>query len=300
MKRLRGFLARLKRESLDLVELVLIPSLAAPLPWPLCFRVFRWVAFHWRFLYREPCTRALSQAHQRGWVDEPTTWLAMRRLVTLVDHADFYLERTRSDRWLQRHVDTDGHWTPPGKAAVWLTFHWGAGLWALRHAAASGLTASFMVASSHPDHFKGRTVLRHYVTRRNASVTRLLGRPTIDVSAPLRPALKVLQAHEQLVAVVDVPSDQVAASQQIQLLGMPARVPRALFRLAVERSIPVGVFLPGICLSTGRRLLRLRDFGTPTDVDALVNEVFAELERAITECPPAWHFWSEADRFFRA
>ena len=38
------------------------------------------MAFHWRFLYREPCARALAQAHQRGWVDESTTWLAMRRV----------------------------------------------------------------------------------------------------------------------------------------------------------------------------------------------------------------------------
>jgi hypothetical protein len=240
------------------------------------------------------------QALKRGWADDPTTWLAMRRLVTLVDHADFYLERTRSNRWLRKHVDTEGVWPQPGEPAVLLTFHWGAGLWALRHAASVGLNGSFMVASTHPDHFKGRYILRRYVTSRNASVTRMLGRPTLDVSAPLRPALKVLQASEQLIAVVDVPSDQVAASQPIHLLGLPARVPRALLRVAVERSIRVSVFLPGICLSSGRRLLRIRDLGIRTDIDTLTNDVFAELEKAITESPPAWHFWSEADRFFQA
>ncbi len=295
-----GAVERLRAEARDLVELVLVPGLAAVLPWRWCFRVFRWLCFHTRFLYRGPCERALTQAQARGWVDDPHTWLAHRRLVTLIDHADYFLERTRSDAWMRKHLHVDGAWPAPNQPAVLCTFHWGAGMWALRHAPSAGLRAHMMVAPPRGAHFDGRTVSRLYAVERTASIARALGRPTLDVSASLRPALRALSQREQVIAVVDVPADQVAVSQAIELLGMKARVPRALFRLAVEQAIPVSVFLTGICLASGKRVLRLRELGVYTEVDALIRDVFAELEQAIIESPPAWHFWSESERFFRA
>ena len=36
----------------------------------------------------------------------------------MVDHADFYLAIFRSDRWMRRHMDVEGHWPEPGKAAI--------------------------------------------------------------------------------------------------------------------------------------------------------------------------------------
>ena len=47
----KGWL-RLKREVRDLFELVLIPGLAAVLPWPVCFALFKRIS-NWRWLYRE-------------------------------------------------------------------------------------------------------------------------------------------------------------------------------------------------------------------------------------------------------
>ena len=290
---------RLRHEASDFVELLLVPGLAVVLPWRWCFQVFRWLCFHTRFLYREPCERALSQAEARGWVDDPHTWLAHRRLVTLIDHADYFLERTRSDAWMRKHLRVEGAWPAADCAAVLCTFHWGAGMWALRHAPSAGLHAHMMVAPPRGKQFERRTVLRLYAEERTASIARALGRPTLDVSASLRPTLRALRQHEQVIAVVDVPADQVAVSQPIQLLGMTARVPRALFRLAVEQSIPVSVFLTSICLASGTRVLRLKDLGVYTEVDALVRDVFLELEQAIKDSPPAWHFWGESDRFFR-
>ena len=50
--------------------------------------------------------------------------------------------------------------------------------------------------------------------------------------------------------------------------------------------------------ATGRRTLRITQLGVCTDADQLIRDVFARLEAAIREDPPAWHFWSEAPRFF--
>lgn len=290
---------RVRTELRDLIELVALPGLARLLPWPLCFRVFRWLS-HWSWLYRAPCEAALAHASQRGAIaaGAQAQWLAHRRLVTLVDHADYHLARSRGDAWMARHLRVDGQWPAPDQAALLCTFHWGAGMWGLRHAHLAGLRPHALVAPLQGAHFAGRSVLHRYAVARTAEVTCALGRPTLDVSASLRPALRALGAQEQVLAVVDVPADQAESSQVVQVFGLRARVPRALLRMAAERAIPVTIYLTGIDMVTGERFLRIRQLEPQTDVDKLFELVFAEFDRALREDTAAWHFWSESERFF--
>lgn len=290
-------LTRIKVEARDALELVLLPGLAALLPWRIAFALFKQIA-RWRFLYRDGCDNALAQARKRGWVGNEADWLLKRRLVTLVDHADLYLARTRSDRWMRKYLDVDGSWPPHGAHAVLCTFHWGAGMWGLRHLGASSLRAHALVAPLSGAHFAGRTVLHWYARQRTAEVSRTLGCAALDVSASLRPAVRALRQAEQIVAAVDVPADQVSASREISLLGMRARVPRGLLRLAVDQQAPVSVYVTGIRMSDGQRFLRIRNLPVHDDTDALVDEVFAHLEAAIAADAPVWHFWGEAERIF--
>jgi lauroyl/myristoyl acyltransferase len=290
---------RLRHELRDLVEVVLLPALAAVLPWPVAFAIFKRLA-RWSFLYRAPSQRALAQAQQRGWVADPDAWMRDRKLTTLVDHADHYLVRTRSDHWLEKHLDVEGQWPEPGHAEIALTFHWGAGMWGLRSAARSGLKGHMLVAALNSAHFAGHSILHRYINARTRSIALSLRNPYIDVSTGMRPALRVLQDGQQLFAVVDVPADQVAASQPVRIAGLSARLPTGLLRLAVDRKIPVSVYVTGIRMDTGRRFLRIRQLGVPSDVDSLVAGLAADLDALIRERPPAWHFWSEAERFFRA
>jgi phosphatidylinositol dimannoside acyltransferase len=288
---------RLRNELRDLVEVGLLPGLAAVLPWRVCFAVFKWLSRR-QFLYREPCERALVEAAKRGWAADPQTWIAHRRLVTLVDHSDHYLTRTRSDAWMAKHLNVQGSWPAPSEASLQLTFHWGAGMWALRHAHASGLKAHMLVAGVNGKHFLGHFVLHHYIRARTRSIALALRQPTVDVSVSLRPVLRALRANEQVIAVIDVPADQVSASQTIDLLGMQARIPTALIRVAVEQGTPVNVFLTGIDMSNGRRFLRIQPLGVHDDLNTLIQVVFKVLENAIRDDAAAWHFWSESERFF--
>lgn len=290
---------RLRHELRDLVEVVLVPAIAAVLPWPVAFAIFKRLA-RWSLLYRAPSQRALAEAQKRGWVADPAIWLRDRKLTTLVDHADHYLARTRSDRWMDRHLEVDGQWPAAGQAAIALTFHWGAGMWGLRSAARAGLHGHMLVAALDSAHFAGHAVLHRYIKARTRSIALSLRCPFIDVSTSMRSALRVLHHHEQLFAVVDVPADQVAASQPVEILGMPARLPTGLLRLAVERQIPVCVYVTGIHMDTGQRFLRIRELGVPAGLEALVASLSSQLDSLIRENPPAWHFWSEAERFFRA
>lgn len=291
-------LARLRAEARDLVELVLIPGLAAVLPWPVCFRIFR-VLCRADFLYRDDCREALEQARERGWVrDEPARWLQRCRLVVLIDHADYYLSLSRSDRWMARHLLVSGAWPDATEPAILCTFHWGAGMWALRHVAAHGLHVHLVIAPHSRAAFEGRAVRFWYYTRRIAAIPRALGREAIEATRSPRPILRALRSGEQVAAVVDVPADQVTASESIDFLGLRARVPRGLLRMACESGVPVTVYLLGIRLSDGKRTLRIHRLGSCDSLELLIKEVFSYLESAIEEEPAAWHFWRVAPRFF--
>ncbi len=86
-------IARTKAFIRDLLELVLIPGLAAVLPWPLCFRVFRSIAGRCQWLYRSACDPALQQAHARGMVadDQQGLWLARRWLSMFILYEDLFV-----------------------------------------------------------------------------------------------------------------------------------------------------------------------------------------------------------------
>ena len=226
---------RLQTELRDFAELVLLPGLAAVLPWNCCFRVFKRLArLHW--LYKVPCEEALRQARILGWAGEDEAhWLWTRRLITLVDHADHYLGLSRGDAWMRKHLMVEGAWPSHDKGIMLLTFHWGAGYWGLRHAAANGLQPHALVASLDSHAYQGRTVMSRYARSRNAHVARTLRSPNIDVAQHLKQVIRALRDNHSLLGVMDVPADEVKSSMRIDLLGMQACVPRGLLRLAVNQ-----------------------------------------------------------------
>lgn len=291
---------RLFVESLDLLELVIIPGLAAILPWRVCFRIFGWLARQ-PWLYREPCNLALQRARTLGWAGEDEVhWLWVRKLVTLIDHADHYLGLFRSDKWMRRNLCVEGHWPTSDKPHLLLTFHWGAGYWGLRHASASGLRPHALIATLDSGAYQGRTVLRRYAMSRNANVSRTLGADTIDVSKDLKKVSRSIRLGEPLLGVVDVPADEARAAIDVELLGMRARVPRGLFKLAVEKQIDVVVYITGLNTRSGQRFLTIKPLGIYDDTRALADAVFQELSSFIALDAPAWHFWSVSERLFQA
>lgn len=288
---------RWRVELRDLIELVLAPGLAAVLPWRWCFALFKRLA-RVQWLYRSACQQALAQAQARGQVVDAGAWLAARRLVTLVDHADHYLAISRSNAWMQRHLTVTGAWPARDVPGIFCTFHWGAGMWGLRHAGAQHMQGHALVAAMEGTPFAGRSVLHWYVRARTRSVGQALGRAPLVVSGSLRPVIQALRRHEQVMAAVDVPADQASASLPVLIAGMPARVPKALLRLAVEQKVPVTIYLTGIDMESGQRSLHISTLPTFDNVEDLVVAVFEHLSTAIAQDSAAWHFWGEAPRFF--
>lgn len=290
--------ARFKQELHDLLELVLLPGLAALLPWAWCFAVFKRMA-HWSWLYRVPCEEALTQARARGWSGKDEAhWIWQRRLYTLVDHADLYLSLTRKNQWMRVHMQVEGNWPKVGEPAVLCTFHWGAGMWGLRHARSVGLNAHAMVAPLEAKFFVRRWVLYRYAVLRTAEVTHVLGNSALDVSQSLRPALNALRQKQTVMAAIDVPADTAESSMPIRILGMNAAVPRALLRLAVKHQVPVYVYVTGLDTQTGKRWLSIKPMPATDNLETMAHQVFTELDQLIVQEAPAWHFWGVAERFF--
>lgn len=292
---------RLRVELRDLLELVLVPGLAAWLPWSWCFALFRRLA-HIDWFYRPTTHEALRQAQALGQVPAGTQaqWLHTRRLVTMVDHADYYLARTRSDAYMRRHMDVQGQWPAPGQAGVLLSFHWGAGMWALRHAGAQNLKVHALVAALEGAPFAGRKVLHRYAIARTAQVGVALRQAPLQISGSLRPVVQALRRREQVLGLVDVPADQAEGSSvPITVCGMAARVPKGLLRLAFDMQVPVTVYINGFDVMTGRRFLRIEQIAPQPDLPTLADTVFARLDDCMAQNKALWHFWGEAHRFFK-
>ena len=282
----------------DLLELFVLPGLAAVLPWRLCFALYRQLA-QCKGLYRSATDAAWPWAKQNMPELVQQQWACERRLLTLVDHADCVLSCTRSARWAHRHVQVSGHWPAPDKPQVICTFHWGAGLWTLQSMRQAGLSVHALAASLEGSQFAGRPVLHCYARWRTAQVVKALGHPTIDVSASLRPVLQALKNNHSVLGVVDVPADNVEASVCVPLLGRSVQVPRGLLRLAAERQLPVTLFTAGLDFKTGRRNWVIHSLGVVTDAPALFDAVFGVLNQAIEASPSAWHLWAEMPRFLQ-
>ncbi len=293
----KGWL-RLKREVRDLFELVLIPGLAAVLPWPVCFALFKRIS-NWRWLYREACVPALEEAIERGHCSDADEWLFERKLVTLIDHADHYLFRTRPDAWMDRYVDVYGQWGTGNESGLLWTFHWGAGMWALRHAKVSGMQANMVLAAPSGPDFAGRMVFSRYVRARMRSVHQALGRPVILVPGGMAGLREALERQQQVAVVMDVPQDQVNITRVTEILGLPVSVPAVLPQMAVDKALPVTVFHMGVSLETGRRVLHVIHLGAFHDPKALTDAAFTHLDSLLKHSPAAWHLWAQASRFFQ-
>lgn len=290
---------RLRVEFRDLIELFIVPCMAALLPWPICFRFFRWIT-RYDFLYRSNWQSAVIQFH--GHYPETTpgalkAWCHQRRLVTLIDHADLYLSLTRSNQWMRKYLDQDGSWPSPSKAGILCTFHWGAGMWGLRHAHESGLQVHALVAALEGSHFRGRSMLHTYAKLRTSEVSKVLGKKTLDVSSSLRPVIKALKQCEQVLAAVDVPPDQVSHSFPVNLLNTTIWMPRGLLRVAAEQNIPVTVYVTGIDFKSGRRKLNIIPINQNLTIEILGEKVFENLNKSMIKSSSSWHFWQELKRF---
>jgi phosphatidylinositol dimannoside acyltransferase len=286
----------------DLFVLFLIPALVAMLPWFLGFRVLRSLAsIAWSPRYDDAaaayasCVRWLPDQDRERW---QRAW----RLQRWVDRADIFLYFLRRDGYVRRRVTQTGAWPAADVAQghLYITFHWGTGIWALRSASLAGKPSAFLSIALGEITDPRHPFATAYAKLRMHVTAKACGLPIIYTGGATDRMLATLQQKNNVAALVDLVVGADQASVPVTLFDRPAVLPRGTIRLAVENKVPVLVFRCHTDLDNGRRLLEI----TPSQVfateAAMAEFLAAQLEAALRAKPSAWHFWTGIDRLMRA
>jgi hypothetical protein len=297
---LRG---RLRHAARDALEWLLLPTVSAVMPWRWSFRLYRRVAQSDR-LFGAATRSVLAAAAAWRPLAEPTAWAAAYRLVQLIDRADLWLSRFRSDRWIDRHLEFEGDaW--PDRPFVGITFHYGAGLWAIRHLCRGGRRASFLSLRLERGFARGSLLQHAYARARLREVERAGRAPVIYTGGSFAEMRAALGRGVCILGLIDIPPGRAHSGMPVQFLGDRAWFPTGLLRLARIENAAVAVFTLGCDRATGKRKLHIRclpahDPVPPEDDEARLQIVARELEQAIDADPPAWHAWADLPLFRQA
>jgi phosphatidylinositol dimannoside acyltransferase len=289
----------LRRLLRDALELFLIPGIALALSWPVCFRLFRRLsATSW--LYRNETERALEGASKLVSIANPAAWASAYRLVRLVDHADLYLSRFRGDQWLRRYVSVQGPGWPKSGPVLAITFHWGAGLWGLRHFRARRRQVSVLVRRVDEGEFSDVSVHYWYERLRTHETARAGGAPVIYADARSIPAMKrAIAGGIPVVGLFDVSVAGQRNFVETRFLGRTAMFPRGLLFLAVSTRVPIIIYRVGLDRTSGYRTLVISAPLIAQSEQQLAEVLVQQLEEAIRADSAAWHNWPGVDGFFK-
>ncbi len=277
------------------------PALAASLPWSAGFALLSRVSASDTTCF-DAESAAWQQARRFAGISLPgarsadvdeIAWRRAWRLVQLVDHADLFLTLTRSDRWLDRHVDVRGAWPAAGPFLA-VTCHWGAGLWALRHLGRSRHRSRFLARRLSPAEFGGDFGRRSYMRLRIRATERATGAPVIYTGGATVEIAQALDARSSIVALCDVPLPAGRSKIEAPFRGGRLAMPRGLIALACARGIPIVTFSAGLDRATGRRQLEIAPAEIHRDPAAAAAALARSLEALLACDSAAWHMWPYA------
>lgn len=286
----------LRVESRCLLELYLLPGLCALLPWAIGYRWLRFCA-RWPWLFGAEWRAAYAAAQPFLPAQDEAQWGHDYRTCRLVDHADFWLSRTRTRRWLTRYISSTGSWHATQQAAVGVFFHWCAGMWAIRALSVAG-PSSAVLAGRFSKRSMGMSWLAYcYGHLRLAELARAGGRPLIYAPGTLKRAAAELAAGNWVTGTPDVPPTETRLARPVQLFGRPAQFTEGLLRIAREAGVPVVMFTLGLDLASGRRDLRIEGPFDPHDPD-LLQRIASYWEALIREKPWGFTLWPMMPAYF--
>jgi hypothetical protein len=288
----------LARELRAVLERVLLPGLAAVLPWSWCTRLYGLLA-RAGFLYRGEIDAAWE--HARHYLPTDPLWKRRARFHLLVDNADYFLTLFRGRRWMARHIAvTGGENLPAGVNAMLLvTFHWGQGFWALRWLRERGQPAAWLHAPVASRLRPGGYVSGLMGRLRIRQVARLSGARPIPVGGSISAMRERLQhARLPVMAMPDAPLRPGQRTLAIELLGRPARIAAGVITMAAEDRVPVHAYTMRVDPLTGQRHLAIGPRLPDGDPAVLAQALADVLSGAIREDPAAWYVWAFAGGFF--
>jgi hypothetical protein len=289
-------LAALREEFRSLIKHWLLPGLAIVLPWSWAVRLYRRAARH-PGLYEDEWRPALAQARRFVPIDDEDDWAWRFRLVRLIDHADYWVSRTHSMRWLRRHGDGATRFPCADRAAVGVFYHWCPGLWAVRALHANGARAAVLAGRFSRRSMGGARLGFLYGHIRLKELERAGGRPLIYAPGTVKRALSDLAAGHWVIGTPDVPPTETALAAPVRLFGQPAWFAEGLLVIARRAQVPIVVFTHALDLDTGRRELRVSGPFDPHDPE-LLQRIVDDWEQLLREKSWAFSLWPAMPAWF--
>lgn len=282
----------------------LLALLVLGLPWRWTYALLR---FSTRFgMGRTEFEPAALVSMQRfGFA--PDAYIAARqlRLHRLIDLADFYKSWWMTQGWLRRYWRVTGDPLPDAKqhpAVLFVTFHYGAGFWALRYFNQHQLNMAALYRPPPPPKAGERFHYRFFWWRLR-SIARLTGTQPIrvgDQKSELTALVRrLVQARLPVGVMPDIPTDPQQAVPA-QMLGHTIYFASALLRLVVKRNIPVALYTSVLDLADGGRNVQMQVLQEYSSIEDLAQTLADCLAAAIEQDPTAWHLWPWAHEIFKA
>lgn len=292
------------KEFKQLLGHTLLASIVLLLPWALAYAVLR---FSTRFGFGKTEFESAAVANMQRFGYAANTYLSIRqiRLHRLIDLADFYKSRWMTQSWLRRYWRVSGAPLPDAQqhpAVLFVTFHYGAGFWALRYFQQHQLSMAALYRPP-PRPKIGERFDYYFFWWRLRSIFRLTGTKPIrvgdqksELSALVR---RLLQARLPVGVMPDIPTavDQAVVAD---ILQHKIYFATALLRLAVKKNIPIVLYTSVLDLTDGGRNVHLQVLDEHTSVEDLAQVLADCLAAAIEKDPTAWHLWPWAHEIFKA
>lgn len=298
---LSGWLRGLQAEVRTAAELLVVAACVWCLPWAATFRVLRWLT---RFpLFQGVGTDVAERAMQEQLAGPRAHALRVIALHRLVDIADYFVSRKYGDTWAARYLHVSGSSLPEGegnKGALFVTFHFGQGFWALRYLRDKGYPVAWLHAPPPLVAPLGEKLSGWMGRRRIRQVARLSGASTIAVGGSVeRMRTRLLEEHLPVMIMPDAPLQPGQSSVSVRLLGQEARLPGGAIRMAAQSGVPVWAYSIVVDPRNGHRHMRIVGPACGLDEAALAQFLADCLQSALDEQPEAWHVWPWAKSFLR-
>lgn len=283
-----------------MIESVLLPLISVLLPWQMASRFYWWVA-GWNTLYRDQVAAPEVSGRPERLVDGDRDSARRTRYHLLVDQADFYLSCFRGKRWLKKYVRVVGDPVDCEQGALFITFHWGQGFWALKYLNQLGFKPAWLHAPLQRGLNWGSTISGLVGRGRIAQVGRLSGAEPIAVGNSIEKMhYRLVEQQRSVLAMPDAPLREGASALKVRLLGREAQLPAGVIRLAARNRIPVYAYTMIVNPEDGTRCLSMRGPVEYDSEETLAQALANILTEAIEREPAAWYVWPFADSFFRS
>ncbi|MGC8736070.1 MAG: hypothetical protein ACP5SG_04740 [Dissulfurimicrobium sp.] len=243
---------------------------------------------------------AVSRAAAIAGIADTIAWASAYRLTRLVDHADLYLSLFRSNRWFKKYVSVTGlGWPADDVPFLAITFHFGAGLWSLRHLKATGRFISGLMKGFNREEFPGRFVRYCYGRLRTYAISRAGVKNLVFLDKGSYFKLRnVFSARSCLVALLDVPTRRQRNAIKASLFGRDIFLPRGLIHLAAREKIPIIAYSATLDRETGARTINISELVKSDSEEVLADYLVNELKKVVYSDTASWHCWEYVDMFF--